>query len=104
MLWIRTASSLISRLIIETPRQARLTRLQCPIPGLERRYSACMEPIPASCPIHIGTRNSYYGVGSFLSDDGTVGGNFQFYAYYVGSCSGRGCGPVVVSWHFNVLM
>jgi len=51
-----------------------------------------------------GTRNPYYGSGSFLSDDGTCGGNFQFYAYYVGICSGRGCGPVVTGWHFKVLM
>jgi hypothetical protein len=51
-----------------------------------------------------GTRSSYYGAGSFLSDDSTVGGNFSFYAYYVATCSGRGCGPVVIGWHFNVLM
>ncbi len=50
-----------------------------------------------------GTHTAYYGSGSFLSDDKTAGGNFTFYAYYVASCSGRGCAGTVVGWHYKVL-
>ena len=50
-----------------------------------------------------GTRNPYYDVGSFVSDDHSVVGTFQFYAWYVGTCSGKGCGPVAIGWHFRVL-
>ena len=54
-----------------------------------------------------GTHAAYYSApdkpGLFLSDDGTVGGTFPFYAYYVGTCSGRGCSGVVVGWHYRVL-
>jgi len=39
-----------------------------------------------------GTRNSFYGVAAFESNDGKVSGSFQFYAYYASTCSGRGCG------------
>lgn len=51
-----------------------------------------------------GTHQAYYGGGSFLSDDGTVTGTFPFYAYWVGTCSGRGCAGTVVGWHYRVLM
>ena len=50
-----------------------------------------------------GTHNAYYGAASFLSDDGTIAGNFQFFAYYVATCSGRGCGGTL-GWHFRVLL
>jgi hypothetical protein len=50
-----------------------------------------------------GTRNAFYGVASFESNDGTVSGSFQFYAYYVNVCSGRGCGGTL-GWHFRVLI
>jgi hypothetical protein len=49
-----------------------------------------------------GTRNPFYGVAAFESNDGTVSGALQFYAYYVGTCSGRGCGGTL-GWHFRVL-
>jgi hypothetical protein len=49
-----------------------------------------------------GTRQPYYGSGSFVSDDQTVNGTFSFYAYYVGTCSGRGCGGTL-GWHFQIL-
>jgi hypothetical protein len=49
-----------------------------------------------------GTRNSFYGVGAFESDDGKVTGSFQFYAYYASTCSGRGCGGTL-GWHFRIL-
>jgi len=49
-----------------------------------------------------GTRNSFYGVGSFESNDGKVSGPFQFFAYYVATCSGRGCGGEL-GWHYRVL-
>jgi hypothetical protein len=51
-----------------------------------------------------GTRQAYYGAGSFLSDDGTVEGTFQFYAYYIATCSGRACAGTVVGWHYRVLV
>ena len=50
-----------------------------------------------------GTKQAYYGAGSFDSDDGSVAGSFQFYAYYIGSCAGRGCYGVTVGWHYSVL-
>jgi hypothetical protein len=50
-----------------------------------------------------GTHASYYGVGEFGSDDGTIKGAYQYYAYYVPTCSGRGCAGTVVGWHFKVL-
>ena len=50
-----------------------------------------------------GTHNSYYGAGSYLSDDGTVDGTFQYFSYYVAICSGRGCGGTL-GWHFVVLL
>lgn len=49
-----------------------------------------------------GTHNAYYSSGSFTSDDNTVNGQFTFYAYYVATCSGRGCAGTVVGWHFRV--
>lgn len=51
-----------------------------------------------------GTRQAYYGAGSFLSDDGTVEGTFQFYAYYIATCSGRACAGTMVGWHYRVLV
>ena len=51
-----------------------------------------------------GTRQAYYGAGSFLSDDSTVEGTFQFYAYYIATCSGRACAGTVVGWHYRVLI
>jgi len=50
-----------------------------------------------------GTRQAYYGAGSFLSDDSTVEGTFQFYAYYIATCSGRACAGTMVGWHYRVL-
>jgi hypothetical protein len=50
-----------------------------------------------------GTRNAFYGVAAFESNDGTVSGSFQFYSYYASTCSGRGCGGTL-GWHFKVLM
>ena len=50
------------------------------------------------------THQAYYGAGSFLSDDGTVEGSFQFYAYYVATCPGRACAGTVVGWHYRVLI
>jgi hypothetical protein len=47
------------------------------------------------------TRDSFYGTASFVSDDGTVTGNFTVYAFYQGSCSGRGCGGNI-GWHYIV--
>ena len=51
-----------------------------------------------------GTTHPYYGAGSFLSDDGLVSGSFQFYAYYIGTCSGRGCAGTTIGWHYQVLL
>jgi hypothetical protein len=51
-----------------------------------------------------GTRQAYYGAGSFLSDDSTVEGTFQFYAYYISTCSGRACAGTMVGWHYRVLI
>lgn len=45
----------------------------------------------------------HLGSGSFLSDDQKVSGQFDFEAYYVGTCSGRGCAGTVVGWHYRVL-
>lgn len=56
-----------------------------------------------------GTRQAYFGAGSFESDGKTsdgksqVEGRFWFYAYYVGICSGRGCAGSAVGWHFRLL-
>ena len=50
-----------------------------------------------------GTHTAYYGSGSFASDDSTVNGQFSFYAYYVATCSGRGCAGATVGWHYRVL-
>ena len=60
-----------------------------------------------------GTYASYYGLGTYSGADtfesngsspkGTVQGQLQFYAYYVGTCAGRGCGPVVIGWHYEIL-
>jgi len=49
-----------------------------------------------------GTKNDFNGIGSFESDDTSVVGQFQFHAYYVKSCSGRGCGSTL-GWHFRIL-
>jgi hypothetical protein len=49
-----------------------------------------------------GTRNSFSGIGAFESNDGTVSGSFQYYAYYASTCSGRGCGGTL-GWHYRVL-
>jgi len=49
-----------------------------------------------------GTHHPYYGAGSFDSMDGRVTGSFQFYAYYVSICSGRGCGGTL-GWHYRML-
>jgi hypothetical protein len=49
-----------------------------------------------------GTRNPFYGAASFLSDDGKLTGSFLFYAYYVSTCSGRGCGGTL-GWHYRIL-
>lgn len=49
-----------------------------------------------------GTKNAYYAAATFTSDDGSVEGTFQFYGYYVKSCSGRGCGGTI-GWHFRIL-
>jgi hypothetical protein len=51
-----------------------------------------------------GTRQAYYGAGSFTSDDDSVSGAFQFYAYYIATCSGRGCAGAMVGWHYRVLL
>lgn len=48
-----------------------------------------------------GSRNPFYGSASFDSDDGTVSGAFQYYAYYVATCSGRGCGGTL-GWHYRI--
>ena|SRR5579871_5130049 len=48
------------------------------------------------------SRNPFYGVGSFESTDGTVSATFQFSAYYVSTCSGRGCGGAL-GWHYRIL-
>jgi hypothetical protein len=55
----------------------------------------------------------FFSSGSFASDATTVDSNgntipqvqgqFNYYAYYVPSCSGRGCGGTVIGWHFKVL-
>ncbi len=50
-----------------------------------------------------GTRNSFYGQASFESDDHTSSASFQFAAYYVSTCSGRGCGGTL-GWHYRILM
>ncbi len=49
-----------------------------------------------------GTHHPYYGAGSFDSTDELVTGSFQFYAYYVSICSGRGCGGTL-GWHYRML-
>jgi hypothetical protein len=49
-----------------------------------------------------GTRNPFYGIASFESSDGRVVGTFNFYAYYVSTCSGRGCGGEL-GWHYRIL-
>lgn len=45
----------------------------------------------------------FYGMATYVSDDDTVTGEFQVYAYYVSVCSGRGCGGTL-GWHYRVLM
>lgn len=51
-----------------------------------------------------GTHAPYYGSGSFLSDDGKIKATLDFYAYYIATCSGRGCAGATVGWHYQVLM
>jgi len=48
------------------------------------------------------SHSPFYGVATYVSDDGTVTGEFQVYAYYVSVCSGRGCGGTL-GWHYRVL-
>jgi hypothetical protein len=50
-----------------------------------------------------GTHNAFYGAGSFESTDELVSADLQFYAYYVASCSGRGCSGTQIGWHFRFL-
>lgn len=38
---------------------------------------------------------------TYVSDDGTVHGSFNYFAQYQGSCQGRNCG--VVGWHYTFL-
>jgi len=45
----------------------------------------------------------FYGVATYASDAGLVNGNFVVYAYYVKTCSGRGCGATL-GWHYVVKM
>lgn len=45
---------------------------------------------------------SFYGAATYVSDDGSVTGEFQVYAYYVKTCSGRACGGTL-GWHYNIL-
>ena len=59
-----------------------------------------------------GTRSPFNGVASFESTATTidsngnvvpaVAGTFQFSAYYVSTCSGRGCGGTL-GWHYRIL-
>ncbi len=49
-----------------------------------------------------GTKNDFNGVATFESDDGSLAGTFQFHAYYVSVCSGRGCGGTL-GWHYRIL-
>lgn len=49
-----------------------------------------------------GSRNPFYGAASFESSDGRVVATLNFYAYYVSTCSGRGCGGVL-GWHYRIL-
>lgn len=49
-----------------------------------------------------GTKNEFNGVASYTSDDATLVSQFQFHAYYVKVCSGRGCGGTL-GWHFRIL-
>jgi len=44
----------------------------------------------------------YYGVATYVSDDQTVVGHFNVYAWYVSTCSGRGCGGTL-GWHYRIL-
>jgi hypothetical protein len=49
-----------------------------------------------------GTRNPFYGTAHYLSDNGTVTATLNFYAHYVSTCSGRGCGGTL-GWHYTFL-
>jgi len=49
-----------------------------------------------------GSHSPFYGSAAFNSNDGTVTGTFLFYAYYVSTCSGRGCGGTL-GWHCRIL-
>jgi hypothetical protein len=45
------------------------------------------------------------GSGAFTADDGSgVTGQFDFDAYYIRTCAGRGCAGVSVGWHYRVLL
>jgi len=44
----------------------------------------------------------FNGIASFESDDETVSAQFQYHAYYVKVCSGRGCGGTL-GWHYRIL-
>jgi hypothetical protein len=49
-----------------------------------------------------GSHSPFNGIASFESNDGTVVGSFTFSAYYVSTCSGRGCGGTL-GWHYKIL-
>lgn len=65
-----------------------------------------VDPLPGTLAGFVanpdGTHHDYYGAGSFTSTDGLVSGDFQFHAYYVSICSGRGCGWTL-GWHYRIL-
>jgi hypothetical protein len=54
-----------------------------------------------------GTKNSFYGIASYegTATDGSgrkATGSITFFAYYVKTCSGRGCGGEI-GWHYQIM-
>lgn len=45
----------------------------------------------------------FYGVATYESNDGVASAQFNVYAFFVSSCSGRGCGGTL-GWHYKILM
>lgn len=60
-----------------------------------------------------GSHDPYLGLGTYdgietldstgATPNGTAHGQLQFRAFWAGQCSGKGCGPVVIGWHYVIL-
>lgn len=49
------------------------------------------------------SKDPFDGMAMFVSDDGRVHAQLQFHAYFIKTCSGRGCGGTL-GWHYRILM